>query len=59
MSGKLAIHGGTPVRDVRKKPWPGWPQFDEKEQEAVARVAQSGRWQADREVREFEERFAE
>lgn len=29
MSGKLAINGGTPVRDVTKNPWPGWPYFDE------------------------------
>ena len=37
----LAINGGTPVR---KKPFTGWPFHDAKEAEAVADVANSGKW---------------
>jgi hypothetical protein len=26
---KLALHGGTPVRDVDRRPWPVWPVVNE------------------------------
>ncbi len=39
---KLALHGGEPVRTA---PPPEWPVHDEREAEAAARVAQSGKWQ--------------
>lgn len=38
---KLAIQGGTPVRG---DPWPRWPQFDEREQRAVAEALARGDW---------------
>ena len=40
--GKLALHGGEPVRTA---PPPEWPVYDEREAEAAARVARSGKWQ--------------
>ena len=30
---KLAIHGGTPVRDLTTKPWPAWPHVSDEEWE--------------------------
>ncbi len=33
-SDRLAIDGGTPVRDERKKSWPAWPQNTESEWES-------------------------
>ena len=59
--GKLAITGGKPVRPTPQEPLiPGkWPQHDEREVEALARVANSGRWQQGPEVAEFEKMFAE
>ncbi|MDE2127356.1 MAG: DegT/DnrJ/EryC1/StrS family aminotransferase [Armatimonadetes bacterium] len=42
--GRLAIDGGTPVRDIQKRPWPQWPVYDEREQAALERVLKSGRW---------------
>jgi len=38
---KLALLGGTPVRDTG---YPLWPVFDERDVEAVAAVVQSGHW---------------
>lgn len=38
--------------------WPIWPEYGEEEQEAVARVIRSNQLFADREVRIFEEEFA-
>lgn len=37
----LAIRGGTPLRT---KPWPAWPQHDNREVENLTRVAESGNW---------------
>jgi len=54
---KLALKGGNPVR---KKPFPAWPYWDDKELEAVRAVIQSGNWgmaQGDR-VKELEKKFA-
>jgi dTDP-4-amino-4,6-dideoxygalactose transaminase len=38
---KLAINGGTPVRTT---PYPAWPIYDEKEQEALIAVLESRKW---------------
>ncbi len=37
----LAILGGRPVRTA---PWPRWPVFDEREEQAVLEVLRSGNW---------------
>jgi dTDP-4-amino-4,6-dideoxygalactose transaminase len=54
---KLAIDGGTPVRE---RPFPDWPVFDEAEVEAVTEVVRSGTWGelTGTKVREFERAFA-
>lgn len=54
---KLAIDGGTPVRN---RPWPQWPVFDETEEQAILEVLRSGKWWSveGTKVREFEETFA-
>lgn len=41
---KLAVAGGTPVRDVKQNPWPAWPVWDEQEEQALLRVLRSGTW---------------
>jgi dTDP-4-amino-4,6-dideoxygalactose transaminase len=38
---KLAFKGGDPLR---AKPWPAWPQHDEREREYLLRVLDSGNW---------------
>jgi dTDP-4-amino-4,6-dideoxygalactose transaminase len=58
MTSKLAIKGGTPVRE---KPFPHWPVFDEADEVALVDALQSGKWGrhlGDR-VAEFESSFAE
>lgn len=37
----LAIRGGEPLRT---RPWPAWPQHDEREIENLTRVVESGNW---------------
>ncbi|MDP9237260.1 MAG: DegT/DnrJ/EryC1/StrS family aminotransferase [Chloroflexota bacterium] len=37
----LAVRGGDPLRT---KPWPDWPQHDERELRNVQRVLESGNW---------------
>ena len=44
---RLALHGGTPVRDGAKR-WPKWPQFDETELRNVREVFESGTFGAAR-----------
>jgi dTDP-4-amino-4,6-dideoxygalactose transaminase len=39
--GKLAVSGGEPVRSA---PWPGWPVFDEADEQALLDVLRSGNW---------------
>lgn len=39
---ELAISGGTPVRDVKSRPFPRWPVFWEDEKRAVQEVLDSG-----------------
>ncbi len=41
MAEKLALHGGTAVR---QEPWAAWPEFGETEREALARVLDSRSW---------------
>jgi dTDP-4-amino-4,6-dideoxygalactose transaminase len=58
--GKLALTGGTPVR---QRPFTAWPVLDESDVEAVAAVVRSGRWgrigsMGGSRVREFETAFA-
>lgn len=53
--GKLALKGGEPVR---KKEYPSWPVFDEKEEKAVLEVLRSGKWWYGEKVRDFEGEFA-
>ncbi len=38
---KLALRGGDPLRT---KPWPAWPQHDERELRNLQRVVESGNW---------------
>lgn len=38
---KLALHGGTPVRQT---PFAPWPEVDEKDEAAVLETVRSGRW---------------
>ena len=39
--GKLAINGGAPIR---KDPFPSWPVFDQREEQAILKVLRSGKW---------------
>jgi dTDP-4-amino-4,6-dideoxygalactose transaminase len=54
---RLAVQGGTPVRDPRK-PWPAWPIFDDRERNALMETLESGNWFYGDRVRRFEEEFA-
>lgn len=40
----LAVDGGSPVRDVKQKPWPRWPVYDETEERALLEVLHSDQW---------------
>ena len=54
---KLAINGGSPVKTSE---FPKWPQYGEKEAEALNRVLNSGVWGTlGSEVLKFNEKFAE
>lgn len=54
---KLAVCGGTPVR---QKPFPNWPQWDKTEERNLLEVLHSGKWfrYQGTKVAEFEEAFA-
>ncbi len=41
---RLAIEGGTPVRDTTRASWPQWPVFDTEEERALMSVLHSGNW---------------
>ena len=41
---QLAVAGGTPVRDIKARPWPAWPIATEEDIAAVAAVLRSGKW---------------
>ncbi len=53
---KLALKGGEPVR---RKPFPKWPIFDDREIKALKEVLKSGFWGVrGKRKKEFEEKFA-
>lgn len=57
---ELALHGGTPVRDVQQRPFPRWPVFWDDEKQAVQEVLNSGHvnyWTGER-GRQFQAEFA-
>ncbi len=39
---ELAVNGGTPVRDIKQRPFPRWPVFWDDEKQAVQAVLDSG-----------------
>ena len=55
---KLAILGGQPAKT---KPFPAWPQYDEKEEKALLEVLHSGVWwrTPGTKTAEFEQKFAD
>lgn len=54
---RLAMSGGTPVRSA---PFPAWPVYDGREEEALSKVLKSGAWGTlGPRVHEFSQRFAE
>jgi len=57
-SSRLAVHGGAPVRDESKRPWPKWPVFAERERAALLEVLDSGNWWFGERVRRFEQGYA-
>src|SRR5438128_778692 len=59
-SSQLAIDGGSPVRDLRRNPWPRWPVYDELEEQALQRVLRSSTWWSvpGNEGKQFEREFA-
>lgn len=59
MKKTLALKGGSPVRDSKTHPWPAWPVWDHKEENALIEVLNSGIWSYNgpKEI-EFNEQFA-
>jgi len=57
MTDSLAIDGGTPLRS---RPYPAWPQWDEREEAALIEVIRSGQWWAPggSQVKQLEAEFA-
>lgn len=41
---KLAIIGGSPMRDTKNTPWPKWPVWDINEEKALIETLNSGVW---------------
>jgi len=59
MMKKLAVNGGSPVRDTRTHPWPSWPVWDRNEEKALLEVLNSGIWSYNGpKEREFNRQFA-
>jgi len=57
---RLALKGGTPVRDVKSHPWPKWPVWDENDERALLDVLRSGVWSYNGpKERQFNQAFAE
>jgi len=57
---KLAILGGSPVRDTKTNPWPKWPVWDQNEEKALIETLKSGIWSYNGpKETEFNKRFAE
>lgn len=60
MMSKLAVKGGTPVRDAKANPWPKWPVWDASEAKALLEVLHSGIWSySGPKEKEFNQAFAE
>ena len=56
---KLAVLGGTPVRDTKINPWPKWPVWDSNEEKALIETLNSGIWSYNGpKETEFNNRFA-
>ena len=55
--GRLALHGGPPVRT---KPWPTWPIWDRAAEESILSILRSGNWYRGRgkTVSRFEAQYA-
>ena len=57
---RLAVKGGTPVRDAKANPWPKWPVWDQSEAKALLEVLHSGIWSYNGpKERQFNQAFAE
>jgi L-glutamine:2-deoxy-scyllo-inosose/3-amino-2,3-dideoxy-scyllo-inosose aminotransferase len=57
---KLAITGGSPVRNTKTNPWPKWPVWDKNEERALAETLKSGIWSYNGPMEtEFNRLFAE
>ena len=41
---KPAIRGGTALRNVKERPWPSWPVWDERDRQRLIEVLESGVW---------------
>ncbi len=54
---KLAINGGSPVRDASKH-FPKWPVWTDKDCHALLKVFKSGKWWYGEKVEEFEKKYA-
>jgi len=56
---KLAILGGSPIRDTKANPWPKWPAWDKNEEKALIETLKSGIWSYNGPMEtEFNRRFA-
>jgi len=56
---KLAINGGTPIKDVKNNPWPAWPVWGKEEEKSLIEVLNSGVWSYNGpKEREFNKLFA-
>jgi dTDP-4-amino-4,6-dideoxygalactose transaminase len=55
---KLALKGGDPIRN---KSWPGWPVWDDKANQSIIDMLQSGKWWrgSGGNIPEFEQQYAE
>jgi len=57
---KLAITGGSPVRNTKTNPWPKWPVWDKNEERALDETLKSRIWSYNGPMEtEFNRRFAE
>lgn len=52
---RLAINGGSKIRE---RSFPSWPQWDERERHNLLEVLETGKWWYGEKVREFEQKFA-
>jgi dTDP-4-amino-4,6-dideoxygalactose transaminase len=54
---KLAINGGSPVRNAKKQ-WPVWPITTGQDRKNLLEVFDSGKWWYGEKVVEFEKKYA-